>query len=87
MVPEKGWFIFGGNNIQVQVQSLSSIGSSWTTKFPVIYNEDPSDGHCAVQVSKLFIPLSLGARNRGTTKKFKNNALLFKMITSLETVH
>ena len=65
MVPEKGWHIFGGNNIQEQVQSLSSIGSSWTTTFPVIYNEDPSYGHCAVQVSKLFMPLSLGTRNQG----------------------
>ena len=52
LVPEKGWYIFGGNS-QTQVQSLSSIGSSWTSTFPDIFNGDSSYGHCTIQVSNL----------------------------------
>ena len=54
LVPEKGWFIFGGTS-QTQVQSLSSMRSSWTFNFPDIYIGEPSYGHCAIQVRVLVL--------------------------------
>ncbi len=54
--PENVWYIFGGtsSNSGVQVQSLNSVFGSWATSFPTVYNGNPSEGHCAVQVRHKF---------------------------------
>jgi hypothetical protein len=53
LVPGNGWYIFGGviqTGSSIQVQSLSSIGSTWALNSLTSYNGVPSFGHCSVQV-------------------------------------
>ena len=55
LVPGYGWYIFGGDfysqfSSSLQVQSLSSIGSTWAVNNLTTYDGTPSVGHCSVQV-------------------------------------
>ena len=48
VVPDLGWFVFGGNS-EKSAQKLAKADSAWTAG-PALFQNAPVTGHCAVQV-------------------------------------
>jgi hypothetical protein len=52
LVPNQGWFIFGGYGSKLlTTQKLQTLSSKWTAG-PNLYQNNNDFGHCGVQVHK-----------------------------------